>query len=71
MGMRRENGKVSIEITDAEFTMLLLALGFAAGSTKDDWDLKIRILSLLNSVTEGNPDFRPYAVPEPVGETER
>jgi hypothetical protein len=70
MGMRRENGKVLIEITDAEFAMLLLALGFATGSTTDDRDLKIRILRLVNSVNEGNPDFDSYAVPEPVGETE-
>lgn len=62
--MRREGGRVVIDISDEEFDSLTLALGMATGwalrignkSASDSW------LRLVNSVNVGNSNFTPYEV---------
>jgi hypothetical protein len=57
--MKRENGQVIINISEDEFAILLLALGFAIGSTKS-WTQKRIWFLLANSINEGNPNWTPY-----------
>lgn len=65
--MRRENGRVFIEISEDEWDVLLIVLGFAAGHACDqDWErhLQRSIFRLANSINEGNPNWTPYYVAE-------
>ena len=56
--MRRENGRVLIDISAVEFNRLLLMMGYAVGGNPDpDW------WRTVNAVNEDNPQFAPFAVP--------
>jgi hypothetical protein len=57
--MRRENGRVLIDISEHEYVCLLFMLGYALGcNSRPDW------WRLVNSINDGNPDYIPYAIPE-------
>ena len=61
MSMRLDGGRVLIDISEEEFTILLLMLGWAVGNRSvqeavPGWWL------LVNSINEGNPHFTPYTV---------
>ena len=71
--MRREGGRVVIEISSDEFHSLLLCLGYATGAASrrfgGDVPSRDRMLAdswfrLANSINEGNPHWTPYGVPE-------
>jgi hypothetical protein len=80
--MRRENGRVVIEISEEEFESLLLCLGYATGAASakppgyDDhrhrtvplheYKLAESWLRLANSINKGNPQWTPYKIPKKV-----
>jgi hypothetical protein len=63
--MRRECGRVLIDISEDDFTNLLMLLGFAwtAADARSggpiDGDF---VLRLANAINESNPDWTPYDV---------
>ena len=62
--MRRENGRVVIEISGDEFDVLMIALGIAAGARIGQREsareiFRLVIFRLVNAINEGNPDFTP------------
>ena len=64
MSMRRENGRVLIDIDEGEYLQLMMALGNATGSAikQNELDLTHALFRLANSINEGNPNFRPYVI---------
>jgi hypothetical protein len=68
MMRRLENGDVQITISAASFQTLLLALGYASGSAwqKQDRELFSSFLQLANTINVGNPEYKPYAIPEKI-----
>jgi hypothetical protein len=60
--MKRENGRVVIEIEEGQFALLLLALGIATGNAGQS-DFAAAFLRLANTINEGNPDWTPYKLP--------
>lgn len=74
--MRREGGRVVIEISEEEFSGLLLMMGYAIGAAESEniqeksawareYNQRDAWLRLANAINEGNPNYTPYAVPEP------
>lgn len=70
--MRREGGRVVIDISGDEYTLLLLALGVATGKASMPdrardlpGALMDHFLRLANSINEGNPNWTPYLVDAP------
>ncbi|HTB10975.1 MAG TPA: hypothetical protein VK752_05365 [Bryobacteraceae bacterium] len=61
--MRREGGRVVIDISEEEYTLLLLKLGYATGRATDMAD-RNACLRLANAINEGNPQWTPYEVLE-------
>jgi len=65
--MRRENGRVLIDISDDEYAQLLMLFGYAMGWKTNIYEhIPREWLILLNSMNEGNPRWTPYEVPEQV-----
>ena len=66
MPMTRKDGLVHITITDAEFDVLLIALGTATGAAcvPKVADIRRSFIRLVNSINVGNPQFTPYEVEE-------
>jgi hypothetical protein len=63
MPMKREDGEVTITLTDEQFDRLLLVLGFAIGKSGPDSPISASlILGLVNAINEGNPNWTPYEV---------
>lgn len=60
--MRREGGRVHIELSEDEFTTLLCCVGFAVGATTTR-EARFSWLRLANAINEGNPAWTPYEVP--------
>ena len=65
--MRRENGRVVIDLSEEDWDGLLRVLGFAWASARTE-AAEVRtvlskdfILRLANAVNEGNPRWTPYA----------
>ena len=52
---------MTFELDDADFDLLLLALGIATGHS---WDhnkkLAIRLIQLANTINKDNPNWTPY-----------
>jgi hypothetical protein len=57
---------MTIELTDDEYDVLLMMSGYAAGAADQagDQPLKWVFVKLANRINKGDPNFRPYAVPE-------
>lgn len=53
-----------IELTDDEYAMLLLALGYATGAALKDGDKRMAnsFTRVTNAVCRNDPNFRPYKV---------
>lgn len=61
----RNGDRVLIDISDTDFMTLMLTLGYAAGSALElDRSWMLVIVRLLNSINEGNPNYRPYKLPD-------
>lgn len=52
---------VVITLSDEDFDLLLMMMGYVTGMEKDD-DLRKLFVGLVNRVNEGNPDFVPYKI---------
>ena len=65
MPMKRENGRVLIDISEDQFGSLLLCLGYAIGAAASDGKATKTAnnwLRLTNAINEGNPHYTPYKV---------
>ncbi len=62
--MKRENGRVLIDISEDEFETLLIVIGYAVGARSLGEPLPHSWISLTNAVNEGNPRWTPYQVEE-------
>lgn len=72
--MRSENGRVLIDFSQEEFDLLLLILGYSFGDHMrkaaeqaapfyaGETAIPASWWRLLNSINEGNPNWRPYIV---------
>ena len=57
--------EVVITLTEDQFGQLLVALGIAAGSQiAASRPLFFWLIRLANALNEGNPQWRPYEIPE-------
>ncbi len=61
--MRRENGRVVIEISLVEWEALLVTLGIAVGAVSRNSPIFPQMVRLINVINEGNPNFTPYEIP--------
>jgi hypothetical protein len=61
--MRREGGRVVIDISEDEFNSLLIMTGYAIAARRAHEPLPYGWVRLANSINEGNPNFTPYWVP--------
>jgi hypothetical protein len=62
--MRREGGRVLIDISDDDYNWLMMVLGFAtAHATPYGIVRPIGVLRLANAINEGNPNWTPYEIP--------
>jgi hypothetical protein len=59
--MKRTPEGVTITLTNEQYEVLILALGFAADGAKDS-RLFAAFIRLANAVNEGNPNWVPYEV---------
>jgi hypothetical protein len=52
-------------LTQEEFDVLLLALGYATGAAMRDFnsDMACRFMRLANRVNQNNPNWKPYILP--------
>jgi hypothetical protein len=62
--MRREKGRVHLDISEADFDSLLFALGLATSQVFLDGGLAAltNYMRLANRINEGNPDWDAYDV---------
>jgi hypothetical protein len=59
------DSEIIISLTRAEYSRLLLMMGFATGSAfKEDRYLAYRFMDLANRISRDNPDWKPYDIPE-------
>jgi hypothetical protein len=66
MTYTRDPDTVTLEMTPAEYSQLLLILGYATGSASkaNDKEMAYSVLAFANALNATNPDFRQYAIPE-------
>jgi hypothetical protein len=65
--MKRENGRVQIDVSVDEWERMLWLTGVAIGGLRREGasiGLFWRHMQLMNSINEGNPEFTPYEIPE-------
>lgn len=74
MSMKRENGRVKIEISEDELALLNYGLGTVGGITLQNKQpgLAHSLIALTNTINQGNEVWVPIALPEkpPAGEVE-
>jgi hypothetical protein len=63
---REPNGLIALRMTQDEWDELVALMGFATAQVIRERDAPAfwRAIRLVNRLNEGNPDFRPYEVPE-------
>jgi hypothetical protein len=62
--MKRENGRVLIDISEDDWQQLLMMMGFALGKMPL-WSSEFNCgLRLVNSINEGNLNFTRYEIPQ-------
>lgn len=61
MSYREENGQVILTMSPNDWRYLLLVLGYAMGYFEVAENRQI-LLSFLNRLNEGNPNYTPYQV---------
>jgi hypothetical protein len=55
---------MTIELTEDEFDMLLICIGYAIGAAlKDDEKLGYSFVRVANAVCRDRPNFTPYEIP--------
>jgi hypothetical protein len=59
--MRRENGRVVLDISEEEYGMLLFAVGLATSST-NCVEHRAGVIRLTNALNQGNPAWTPIDV---------
>jgi hypothetical protein len=66
MSYRKDGDKITIELTEQDYKLLMFGLGHAANHIRDQGIEAIfyTLVALTNRVNEGNPEFTPYEVPE-------
>lgn len=52
--------RVHIALSEDDFGLLMLALGIAAGSSKDNPALCKSVIKLANTINKDNPNWTPY-----------
>lgn len=57
--IRREGGRVLIDISEGEYEELMMALGYAAGALLRERGSAKGVLRLADAINEGNPDYTP------------
>lgn len=62
MTYQADGETVTLTMSREDYNFLLMALGMATGIASRDqmWN----IVSLVNQMNVGNPDFTPYEIPE-------
>lgn len=62
----RVGDEVTLTMTQDDFLSLLLYLGYASGAANKaaEIDLFWRMIGFTNRLNVGNPEFRPYDIPE-------
>jgi hypothetical protein len=65
MTYKREGDNVTIQMSQDDFSNLLLMVGYAAGAARREGDVKAfyRWIEFANDLNTGNPNFRPYEIP--------
>lgn len=63
-----EKGNIVLTMTRDEYSLLLLQLGYALGALSKEnslpRELMNQALKLVNSLNEGNPNWKPYELME-------
>ncbi len=60
-----ETTRVVLELSDAEYGILLMILGGGIGAARARHDMPMffRAVHFVNALNTGNPNFRPYIIP--------
>lgn len=61
MSFTKSHDGVIITLSDEDFDLLLMMMGYVTGMEKDK-GLQNLFIGLVNRVNEGNPDFVPYKI---------
>lgn len=62
MGYSENNGNVVLEMTKEDYLSLLFCLGMATGKCSDNKPMMNSMVSLLNRLNQGNPNFSQYEI---------
>jgi hypothetical protein len=57
--------RVQFDVSREDFDLILMALGMGAGGAPQPFFW--RIVRLVNTINEGNPNFTPYEIPDKWG----
>lgn len=66
VSFRREGGKITLVMCEVDYERLLMSIGYLAGLARAAshlpmyWD----VMRFCNDLNAGNPDYRPYEIPE-------
>ena len=64
MSYSEKGGQVVLTISREDWTNLLMTLGIAAGSLDAESPMLAKVFHLVDRLTQGNPNYRPYRVGE-------
>jgi hypothetical protein len=66
---KRENGVVTLTMSEVNYSSLLIFLGSAAASARsvEGSSMFWRIIRFCNAMNAGNPQYQPYEIPETHG----
>ncbi len=62
MSYREENGQVVLTMSRQDYEMILMALGSFTAMIWKNGGEHVKVVSLLNRLNEGNPNYTPYQV---------
>lgn len=63
-GYSRDGETVTLTMSAADYELLLMCLGQAAGVASQHPGFFWRAIALANRLNAGNPEFTPYEIPE-------
>ena len=58
--MKRENGRVIIDISDEEYVTLMIVIGYATGARSNNEPLPLSWIQLVDAINKDNPNWTPY-----------
>ncbi len=63
---KRENGQITLVMSEANYCRILLALGMVTGLAHRVGEIQefYGVLRLTNDLNAGNPQYTPYEIPE-------